>query len=1278
MFSRHLIWAAMLLIASMSLPIVHASTSLQAITGKTPPAIDQRLTGYGRIKAWSNDSLLDGCQLWLVDCEDQAHAKLLQAKFISDTQVKNTDGKIIAAGKTQCFQTAQGHGIGALRHDNAVILFTLKDSTKLNALAKTLADKLGCDPADLTWNSDAKIPMYLDRFDRHGFRFYYRPWEVPDESQVDTYNPVNEFDYAKSHGDLGFVFWNPFNEIVTGEGFFNQSWWSWAMEEATKRNLPVQVNTGLSYQGSTWMVNQHPETVTEKMPQFVGGMHRIADPHLGGQGVLYMGDNIVRRNALGLIKNQIDHFSQFDNVLSYQEPYGEVHHGQQDLFLDYGPAVDKAYANWLMERYHSLTMLNLRWFGDETLKAWSDVKFPEVAYFMGFDDNALDLTGTWKINFTDEGKDCPADWYKQNFDDSQWGDLVSPGNDQTMFLPKKPAVYRRRFDLPARYKASGKRVWLYLWDLTDQQRLTVTIDLNDKRVSSTQSKHTFPHWVAVDVTDTIRTGSNFLALGLPRGFMAYRLYLSHQAPSTYPGDDEHRNAQWADFMDFVTARRAKNVHMGLQMIRQADENRGITMMAPDYVADTLKDYAHQYNGNFHNTGYMSAFWADYLPMLMRSIDRPMTLEPGGPAKDAKGMEKMVGCWLTEGINGIDYFIHIGSVLWNKPVLEKFEHYLPAIQTVGTYHQPKAQIAQLISSRVKRLTGFPWHDDPDRNVPTGYWRWNLSSKLSSDYRIDAVCETDFASKLADDYKLIVDTNTTILSEQDVYHIDRWVRDGGIFVTFIQTGRHTPEKGDSWPISKLSGYEVLSCDPVTSSGKINRAVKAAPNVGDYQLPRTLLSAKGHGLRLKATSADCKDLMLWDDGTVAMGYRQLGKGYVVHIGANFASDRLWFGNQTAMIETIRSVFDFFKMDTLPGSAPGVRFRHYVSNNGLYDYWAMWNESNGKAMTKLDIYGHNPGQILDVIEGKTLNLATKKHGARLANLILEPNEAKLFRTPRQQVANAPAHWLTLQSNWWKDMTGDPGKAYDMPTYPNTLHLSEGWTPVTHDPVWPSRLDIAPNEASQAKQTQQTFTRTFTVPNTWTDGKVLLWMHSWIGKTFLSRARVTLDDSVLIEKHFNGLDGIDVTNRLKPGSTHTITVELESDQPLIGMRGEAWLAYLPKPIAEMDLAGDWEFSTDAVNFDRTSKLPGRWDGQLARRQIDIPETYKDKQTFLRIGTTGRVVGVIVNGKWRRAHHHAIGHEFDINITRLIQFGQPNAIKLVHYHGPGKADVQEIKLYFQD
>ncbi|HCD32762.1 MAG TPA: hypothetical protein DER01_10180, partial [Phycisphaerales bacterium] len=155
-------------------------------------------------------------------------------------------------------------------------------------------------------------------------------------------------------------------------------------------------------------------------------------------------------------------------------------------------------------------------------------------------------------------------------------------------------------------------------------------------------------------------------------------------------------------------------------------------------------------------------------------------------------------------------------------------------------------------------------------------------------------------------------------------------------------------------------------------------------------------------------------------------------------------------------------------------------------------------------------------------------------------------------------------------------------------------------------------------------------------------------------------------------------TDKLKPGSTHTLSVQLKSDKPLIGMRGETWLHYLPKPDATIDLAGEWEFSNDVINFDRKLKLPGHWSGLMARRTVDIPANLKDKQTFIRIDNNSRVVGAIVNGHWLRSHHHAIGHEFDINITKLVHYGQTNQITLVHYNDVGHCEVKKVELYFQN
>jgi hypothetical protein len=48
----------------------------------------------------------------------------------------------------------------------------------------------------------------------------------------------------------------------------------------------------------------------------------------------------------------------------------------------------------------------------------------------------------------------------------------------------------------------------------------------------------------------------------------------------------------------------------MEMIRRATPNLGITLMHPDEYSDGFKGLAVAYGGEFHNTGYMGAFWAD--------------------------------------------------------------------------------------------------------------------------------------------------------------------------------------------------------------------------------------------------------------------------------------------------------------------------------------------------------------------------------------------------------------------------------------------------------------------------------------------------------------------------------------------------------------------------------------------------------------------------------------------------------------------------------------------
>jgi hypothetical protein len=291
-----------------------------------------------------------------------------------------------------------------------------------------------------------------------------------------------------------------------------------------------------------------------------------------------------------------------------------------------------------------------------------------------------------------------------------------------------------------------------------------------------------------------------------------------------------------------------------------------------------------------------------------------------------------------------------------------------------------------------------------------------------------------------------------------------------------------------------------------------------------------------------------------------------------------------------------------------------------------------------------------------------------------MEPNEVKLYITARQQQTDSPELWLNHQAKWWKQPTGKLGEAFPMPSYPNTVALSKGWQPIEPKQVEPTRLGVMPNTS---KGKVMSFTQTFTVPHDWQNGRTMFWMQGWNGDTFVGEGQILLDDQVIMDWSRRGVDGLDLTDRLSPDSSHTLVVHLRSDRPIIGLRGESWLSHVPTPVASVDLAGDWSFSSDVLRFDRTAKLPGHWNGHMAKRMVTLPAENKNLQAMLRIDTPGMVLGVIVNGHWVRSHHHGIGEQFDINISPWLSYDQPNELVLVNWTGNGQTQINGVQIYYQ-
>ncbi|MCY2994703.1 MAG: hypothetical protein NTY19_43600 [Planctomycetota bacterium] len=114
---------------------------------------------------------------------------------------------------------------------------------------------------------------------------------------------------------------------------------------------------------------------------------------------------------------------------------------------------------------------------------------------------------------------------------------------------------------------------------------------------------------------------------------------------------------------------------------------------------------------------------------------------------------------------------------------------------------------LLSDRNLRLCGFPWNSNEQRPDLVQRNRfWELVCNLVADYPRGGLLEQDFARGKADRFRVILDGDTTIMDPEVVDQIEAWVRRGGVFITYHQTGRHTSTVPDAWPISRLTGYAV----------------------------------------------------------------------------------------------------------------------------------------------------------------------------------------------------------------------------------------------------------------------------------------------------------------------------------------------------------------------------------------------------------------------------------------------------------------------------------------
>nr|MDQ2731267.1 beta-galactosidase [Armatimonadota bacterium] len=985
-----------------------------------PPA---KLRGYGLLSA-RHRSLHDGqSSVTHITCESPAKAHLVQAKYLSDlTRLPGThdDTFTLSGHPVPIRRTALGGAVACYARGSDVLIFAAASDSQLQEIGAAFA------PHSLTsgdFLGRVPVPMYLDRWDKYGLLIYYGPFTAPPDVPwpEDAYDYGGDVTFVRDN-ETGLVIWDKICQWDTAEGMANMQWWGWIQEAARRMGVPMHLNSTNDWP-TLWLSNRYRDETQLRMPQFLGGFYDVGWQS-GSQAPISWNSQAGEDALLGAIQQTVKRYAGDPNIVGWLEPHGETGQLPQSLFCEYGPVADQSFRQYLRERFGKLSTLSQRWTGGPGhYKTWDDVRVPEIAEFAGFGPQAIDLQGTWRVKYVTgpDGKPSataptPTDWYGTGFDDSGWDEFVAPGNDRMMSMGRTPLVYRRMVDVPAAWLAAAPQVTLYVWEMSDQAATELAVYINGVKVTGQARGGGWHRWMVLDATKALRAGPNLFVINAPKAAICYRIYLTTDPSKQYPELGPHKNAQWADFNSWTLWSREAQLRRGVEMIRQVDPNSSINFMAPNDDVGPITGICKDYGCRFHDTGGMAGFWTDEDSIMMSGARLPVTAEPGNGAPNVAEFQKFWGRWLTEGVNGVHYFMHLGEILWNPPVLAEFKKNRQLYEAIGKYHVPFAEVGILFSTRNHRLTTYPW--DPnftDLWQQSGYYTGlNPAGALIGYCPRDGISEEDLNASLVERFRVVTDTNTSFMDEATIAGIEAYVRAGGVFITNGLTGRHTEIEPDAWPISKLTGYAVINA-------KFGGTVALSPGQTVFTAPEWNGFNAG-GLSLKKVVADAQDLLRWQDGSVALGMRPLGRGWIVHVGptGNMERTRQLLLTHFGVRSRVPATIDYKQ---------GLHFRHYIGNTGLQDVWVIFNEIDTPATTTLTFLpGIHLQALADIVTGDAISITRDPAGDSVPNIALAGHQTVMYVSPRSDIAASPLEWLHLQRGWWQGTKTPPAKHLPTP----------------------------------------------------------------------------------------------------------------------------------------------------------------------------------------------------------------------------------------------------------
>jgi hypothetical protein len=1274
------------------------------------------LRGFGRVQVKSEGKRTPHGLLTHAVFTAESHEKaiIVGSKYLADLQSYGAVSKSDIPEATLKIRHSGYWKLG--RVENRVHLITAPDAAGLKeAIRLWQADNWKAIPQQA-------YPRWLDNFDNSALAFWWMP-STKSAEQMDwmAAHPVvaNLHDQRLSQAIAPDVLdtsgpehaaaqlrqlGRPFRTMLwTGNG--KQTWFSWM-------NLPTQEFEG------------YPEG-------FTGLDYFEANGYYTNQCASTLLDNL----QLTVLETMMNRWKHDPDLMAWMEPHGEF-----QLFrpANVPPDWRTTFPAFLREeRNYTLGSLSMAWTGsDDRFTDWSQVPLPDDAYFAGRRGNWIDLDDRpwrWRQGELKQGEAnglCRSDC-----NDSGWFEAMRTSkrlmayNDKHRNVPT-PMWISFRHEVPASFLKPKQKIYLHIMPATKTLRsrkngtgTELAVWINGQEAGRNLR---YPHDASfhehsqVEISRFLTAGDNQFVIHSQGGRLAYRVFLSPHSREVFPFQDRHLNQRYLDWRDYLRHRKLQTLKIYLKAMRSIDPNRPIKVMTPQQWLSDAMDLFEQYGAYPQLTGETT--W--YRPMHYKGYTslrgRLSSSEPGSYLKTADKCRQMFANIFMESQDCHDYGFDFSRDFWRYP------------ETVKWWEENRALLATFGKTNLSPC-GLGLLRDTEQSFRykrSDIWSWDLSRGPLPALGLTPmlVDGQDLRKGLAKQrVKVMLDCATVVTPPDLVAAIEDYVNDGGIFIAQFNTGQHSEQKKDTWPLAAAFGLRVQP-HPKMSDLTFSAEQDLLPSLrGRTRKSRGMAidyTGKEYSGAVEVSGQPAEAIARWqDNGQMAIVRVKRGKGAFIFLGTPFHlamqdQEGVWnnLAERQALLAELLASCGIEQRAV--SSHPKVWCDPRTSKNGVYQVFmtsAMGIKRDQKealtATLRFKGLAEHP-----VIEASAKGTPDVTSQSEAADLILNkqsflPYRVRQFAVVRDRAGiEGPIHWLLQQEQAWFAIPAitDPrlakakqaSAAFAKHLGEAGLDLSKGWK-IQIDPTdsaeklrgtntasWPtgnlgSWLTLGCPEA-----TRVFYRKTVHLPPDWrkTPARLFLGLSAWREHGIRDQGRLWVN-GILLQKKLAKTFLIQLAADVAAKGTLDLALDVTAEKKstrAYGPVGTLYLRRLPKPVDNIDLKDSWTELKTMMETGYTFSLPVKEKLFGLSRQVEIPASWQGKVIRLVIEEASdhplsSVRACILNdeGYLREDSFRPVG----VRVDRYLKAGQRNRIDLFgHYHDfwakikPFSAHITAIRL----